>query len=92
MLTMKFSVLAILFFAVQGFALAQPRTITGTVTAQSGETLIGVSVQVQGTTIGSITNADGTYSINVPGDAETLVFSFVGMETQEIQTGEPDHD
>ena len=87
MLTMKFSVLAILFFAVQGFALAQPRTITGTVTAQSGETLIGVSVQVQGTTIGSITNADGTYSINVPGDAETLVFSFVGMETQEIQTG-----
>ncbi|MBZ4677135.1 MAG: SusC/RagA family, partial [Anaerophaga sp.] len=44
----------------------------------------GVSVFVKGTTVGTVTQANGTYSLRVPEEAETIVFSFVGMETQEI--------
>ncbi len=63
------------------------KEITGKVTDTSGEPLPGATVMVKGTTIGTITDADGNYSLsNVPDDA-TLVFSFVGMETQEINVG-----
>ncbi|MDX9882654.1 MAG: TonB-dependent receptor [Prolixibacteraceae bacterium] len=59
-------------------------TISGKVTDSSGSPLPGVTVVVKGTTQGTITDTDGNYSLpNVPGDA-TLVFSFVGMQTQEI--------
>ncbi len=70
-----------LFFA-QGFA---QKTITGKVTdAKSGSPLPGVSVIVKGTTNGTITGVDGTYSLSVPENAKTLVFSFVGYKTLEI--------
>ena len=62
----------------------QQRTVTGVVTDQSGQPLPGVTVVVKGTTQGTVTNADGDYTItNIPDDA-TLVFSFVGMRTQEV--------
>ncbi len=65
-------------------ALQQNKTITGKVTDSSGAPLPGVTVVVIGTTQGIITDADGSYSLSkVPSDA-TLVFSFVGMKTQEI--------
>lgn len=64
---------------------AQTRLITGTVTASDdGDILIGIAVVVKGTTIGVATNAQGQYSINVPNDATTLVFSFIGMKTLEL--------
>src|SRR5690606_14529860 len=47
----------------------------------------GVSVSVKGTTIGTITNIDGNYTLGVSAEAKTLVFSFVGMKTQEIEIG-----
>ena len=62
----------------------QPRTITGTVTDENGESLPGVSILIKGTTRGSVTNLDGEYSIEVDGPEAVLVFSFVGMLTQEI--------
>lgn len=63
---------------------AQSRTITGKVTdADDGKSLPGVSVVVKGTTIGTITDADGKYSINVPQSSEALTFSFVGMKKRE---------
>lgn len=63
---------------------AQVKTITGTVTSSDDGTGIpGVSVSVKGTTIGTVTNIDGRYSLDVPNDAKTLVFSFVGMKTME---------
>ena len=65
----------------------QSRTISGTVTDQSGETLIGVSVILKGTTTGVITNATGRYEITVPGSAQTLVFSYVGMLDREVEVG-----
>ena len=65
----------------------QQRVITGKVTDTFGQPLAGTTVMVKGTTIGTITDADGNYSLtNVPDDA-ILVFSFVGMETQEIEVG-----
>ncbi len=58
--------------------------ISGRVTDSSGNALPGVTVVIQGTSKGTITNAEGSYSLgNVPGSA-TLVFSFVGMKQQEI--------
>ncbi|MBN2731368.1 MAG: TonB-dependent receptor [Balneolaceae bacterium] len=64
---------------------AQDRTVSGTVTsAANGEPLAGVSVVVQGTTIGIATNQEGEYSLSVPEGNNTLVFSFVGFVTQEV--------
>lgn len=65
-------------------ALAQDIQITGKVTsAEDGSILPGVSVVVKGTTTGTTTSVDGEYSLSAPSDA-VLVFSFVGMETQEV--------
>lgn len=62
----------------------QQLTVSGRVTESSGDPLPGVTVVLKGTTQGVITDGDGNYSLpNVPGDA-TIVFSFVGMRTQEI--------
>lgn len=62
---------------------AQQKSISGTVTDEEGLPLPGVTVLVKGTTNGTVTNADGQYSLaNVPEDA-TLQFSFVGMLTKE---------
>jgi TonB-dependent SusC/RagA subfamily outer membrane receptor len=65
----------------------QTRTIAGTVKDESGEPLIGVNVSVKGTTIGSITDLDGRFSIAQAPQGSTLVVSYVGYVTQEIPTG-----
>ena len=68
--------------------LGQTRTITGTVTdGADGVPIPGATVRVKGTTIGTITQADGTYSLSVPQDAGVVVISFVGMKSQEIEIG-----
>ena len=65
-------------------AVIQGKTISGKVTDSSGSPLPGVSVIVKGTTIGSITDSEGNYSLkNIPGNA-ILVFSFIGMRMQEV--------
>ena len=62
--------------------------MTGTVTsAEEPEGVPGVNVRVKGTTVGAITDLDGSYSLQVPDDAEALVFSFVGYITQEQAIG-----
>ncbi|WP_288426249.1 SusC/RagA family TonB-linked outer membrane protein [uncultured Spirosoma sp.] len=69
-------------------AYGQSRRITGKVTSgEDGTDIPGVSVVVKGTTVGATTDADGQYSINVPNDNTTLVFSFVGMTSREVQVG-----
>ena len=63
---------------------AQTVTVKGTVTDKTGETVIGASVVEKGNTgNGTITDIDGNFSLSVPTNA-TLVFSYVGMTTQEI--------
>lgn len=80
------TLLALCMFLCIQVTQAQKRTITGTVTnAADGTTLPGVSVVAKGTTSGATTDIDGNYKIVVPADAKTLVFSFVGMTTKEVE-------
>ncbi len=67
---------------------AQQRTVTGTVTsADSGETLPGVNILVKGSSVGTATDIEGKYSIQVPSADAVLAFSFIGFEVQEIRVG-----
>ena len=61
----------------------QQLQITGTVTDETGEPLPGVNVRVKGTTIGTTSNADGSYSLSVQNESSILVFSYVGFIPQE---------
>ena len=74
---------------VVGFAIAaqaQERTVSGTVTSdESNEGLPGVNVIVKGTTVGTVSDINGNYRLQVPEDAETLQFSFIGYITKETE-------
>ena len=64
------------------------KTITGKVSDEQGNVLPGVTIIIKGTTLGTATGADGEYKLEIPGDSEqVLIFSFVGMKTQEIAVG-----
>lgn len=63
----------------------QQRTVSGIVTDQRGEPLPGVTILVPETTVGTVTNFDGEFTLTIPEDAVRLQFSFVGMKTQEIE-------
>ncbi len=65
----------------------QQNVVTGTVTDRTGMPLPGVTVVVKGTTQGTTTNNDGSYSIPNVQPSTTLIFSFVGMRTQEVVVG-----
>ncbi len=69
------------FFAFQPFAQVQ---VSGTVQDNTGESLPGVSILIKGTAQGVVSDMNGQYSINAPSNQSVLVFSFVGMETQEV--------
>lgn len=60
------------------------KTVSGTVKDNEGLPLPGVSVIVNKTTIGTITDAEGKFNLVIPADANTLVFSFIGMKTQQV--------
>ena len=73
---------------VNAMAFAQGRVITGTVTStEDGMGVPGATVLVKGTTIGTATDIDGKYSINVPAGSNVLVFTFVGLTSQEVNIG-----
>lgn len=83
--TFLFFMLSFSFFLFSSVAQSQTsRVITGTVTGDNGNNLVGVSVSVRGTTQGTTTDANGKYSISVASDTATLQFSYVGYATQEI--------
>ncbi len=83
-----FKVFALLTFCCSA-AFAQERTISGRVTsAEDGSTLPGVNVVVKGTTNGTVTDADGKYSLAVPASGGALVFSFIGLKSQEVTIGD----
>ncbi|MCF6357339.1 MAG: TonB-dependent receptor, partial [Draconibacterium sp.] len=71
------------FALISGSIYAQSN-VSGVVTSDSGELLPGVTIVIKGTSQGTVSNIDGEYSIVVPNAQSTLVFSFVGMETQEV--------
>lgn len=78
--------LACLFLIGIGLVNAQSRTVSGKVlSAEDGQPIIGASVMVKGTTSGTITDVDGNFSVNVSGNNKTLVISYVGMKTIEME-------
>lgn len=58
--------------------------VNGKVTDEAGNSLPGVSISVKGSTLGTITDGNGKYTLAVPGKNSVLVFSFIGMKTQEV--------
>lgn len=82
----KFLIIGIFLLSQMG-AFAQQKTITGSITGDDGAPLPGVTVVLKGTTTGTVSDVDGNYTLpNVP-DGATIVFSFVGMKTQEVAVG-----
>ncbi|MFR9652645.1 MAG: TonB-dependent receptor [Rikenellaceae bacterium] len=84
----KLLFLLCLCFALSQGAMAQSRTVTGTVTDQDSNPMVGVTVLLKGTTAGASTDLDGHYSLNVSDvKGATLTFSFIGMQTVEMPVG-----
>jgi TonB-linked SusC/RagA family outer membrane protein len=83
----RFLLLAIFASATYG-VFAQERVISGKVSSkEDGSPLPGVNVQVKGTTVGTATDGDGNYRLNIPSGGEILTFSFIGYKTVEEPIG-----
>lgn len=76
----------LVFIGSATIVLAQ-RTVRGTVSSDSGDPLIGASVIVKGTTVGTTTNLDGQYSIQVPAGSDVLMISYTGFTTKDVTIG-----
>jgi len=97
LLPLKLTVILSILTAINALALdsgitntpainAQQQKVTGKVLdAATNEPLIGVNVAVAGTTVGTITDVSGTYSLVLPGSAKTLVFTYIGYVTEKVQ-------
>ena len=80
----KLKLFLALFFIGAGAVMAQAQ-VRGTVTDENGEPVIGASVVVKGTTVGTVTDMDGKFALpEVPSSAKTLMISYIGMVTQEV--------
>ncbi|THH41449.1 SusC/RagA family TonB-linked outer membrane protein [Neolewinella litorea] len=76
-------VFGLTLFAI-GITMAQ-NTVSGTVTDEDGESLIGVSILAAGTSTGTVTDLDGNYNLTVPENGEALIFSYTGFTTQRVE-------
>ncbi|WP_026954837.1 SusC/RagA family TonB-linked outer membrane protein [Algoriphagus vanfongensis] len=84
----KVLLLGLTLFLASAVAFAQSRVVSGTVTSTEDNLGVpGATVLVKGTTVGTATDLDGKYSINVPAGSNVLVFSFVGLSPQEVTIG-----
>ena len=77
-------ILALLCLGTSLSLAAQTLKITGVVTDENGEPLMGAGVFVEGTTTGTVTGLDGDYELVVPQNAANLVFSFIGLADQTV--------
>ncbi|HEY5591382.1 MAG TPA: SusC/RagA family TonB-linked outer membrane protein [Paludibacter sp.] len=78
--------LACLFLVGVGLVNAQSKSISGKVlSAEDGQPIIGATVMVKGTTIGTITNVDGEFKISLQGNAKNLLISYVGMKSADVE-------
>lgn len=82
----KYLLLFLVLVGSASIAMAQ-RTVRGTVTDKAGEGLVGATVMVEGTSIGSTTNLDGQYSVQVPAGSEVLLISYTGYATERVTLG-----
>ncbi|MFV0266784.1 MAG: TonB-dependent receptor plug domain-containing protein [Draconibacterium sp.] len=90
----KSLILLLILFVVEGFSVlsAQNRTISGKVFDTQQEALVGVTIQLSGTTQGTVTAADGSFSLLVPSEAVVLNISYVGYLTQKVNVAPDQND
>ena len=85
---MKRCITAVLLFLAWALESNAQVAITGTVSDETGETVIGASVMVKGiSTMGTVTDIDGNFKLDVPSESSTLVVSFIGMKPHEVKVG-----
>jgi len=84
---MKKSIVFLLFSMFFALNISAQRNITGTVIDNAGEALIGVNITATGTTTGTISDIDGTYSLSVPDGVTELSFSYTGYTSQDVAIG-----
>lgn len=85
---MRRALLFMVLLVVAWQVYAQDRTINGRVTSDDGSPVPGANVVLKGTSIGTVTDADGNFRLSgVPASGGTLVISFIGFQTQEVQIG-----
>ena len=77
----------LLLFVTGTSGIFAQRTVTGTVIDTEKQPVIGANVVVKGTTVGTVTDINGKYTINVPSSTSIIVFSFIGNVTKEVQPG-----
>ena len=83
----KLSMLMVLLFVTSFLAVAQKKSLSGVISDNTGESIPGVTVLVKGTNQGTISDADGQFNLSVEGNTTVLVFSYIGMKTQEVIPG-----
>ena len=90
----KSLILLLILFVVEGFSVlsAQNRTVSGKVFDTQQEALVGVTIQLSGTTQGTVTAADGSFSLLVPSEAVVLNISYVGYLTQKVNVAPDQKD
>ena len=85
---MKRTLLFLLGMVCAFSSYAQDRNLTGKIVDEAEVGLPGVNVILKGTTVGTVSDSDGSFSLAVPQTGGTLVFSFIGLATQEVVIGE----
>lgn len=88
----KLLLISFVLFGFLGSSMAQ-KTVSGKVTDEEQNPLIGVTVLVKGTlvkgmVVGTLTDADGAFKLSVPNEAKTLTFSFIGMKSLDVEMGD----
>ena len=83
----KTALLVLCFLVAVGQLIAQTKNLSGKVTDENGSPLEGATITVKGTQVAATSKQDGTFSFSVPQNARILVFSYVGLATQEISIG-----
>jgi TonB-dependent starch-binding outer membrane protein SusC len=84
--SLRFIPITFIFLITSFFSYGQEKKVSGKVTDENGTPMDNVSVVVKGQTQGTVTDASGVYSLNVPGDNTVLVFSYAGYVSQEMNT------
>ncbi len=94
MKAIKSTILLLLLFAVESFSVlsAQNRKVSGKVFDTQQEPLIGVTIQIDGTTQGTVTSTDGSFSLMIPSEAVVLNISYVGYLTQKVNVTPDQND
>ena len=80
-------IFTLLFLAALSLGLYAQKQVSGVVVYENGDPVIGASIQAKGTTLGTISDYDGQFEMEVPETVKTLVVSYVGMATQEVAAG-----